>query len=96
MRVPLWLTLLVAAFVIFFGAYRIAMARRSDADDARARARGGLYGMSRRTHFLVGTVYLLLGAGLVAGAFGWSPLAGLFGGKTQATAVPKSGIEVSK
>ncbi len=55
------------------------MAFRNKASDERARARGGLYGMGRRTHFLVGTVYLLLAAALVATTFGWNPMGGMFG-----------------
>lgn len=73
MRVPVWLTLGIAALVIIFGAYRIRLAFRSNEEDARARARKGLYGMGRRTHALVGIVYLLLGAALVATSFGWNP-----------------------
>jgi len=60
MRVPVWLTLGVAALVCVFGAYRIRIAFRSDEDDERARTRKGLYAMRRRTHFLIGVIYLLL------------------------------------
>jgi len=80
MRVPQWLTLGVAALVIFFGAYRLRLALRSAADEEKARQRKGMWGMPRRTHALVGTVYLLLGAALVATSFGWNPLAGALGG----------------
>jgi len=38
-----------------------------------AKPRGGFYSMSKRTHVLVGIVYLLLGAGLMATSFGWNP-----------------------
>jgi hypothetical protein len=79
MRVPVWLTLGVAALVCIFGAYRIRIAFRSDEEDARARERKGLYAMGRRTHFLVGVVYLLLGGGLIATSFGWNPLGGVIG-----------------
>lgn len=85
MRVPVWLTLGVALLVCVFGAYRIRLAFRSDEEDQRARERKGLYAMGRRTHFLIGVVYLLLGAGLVATSFGWNPLGGVFGPSTAAS-----------
>jgi len=82
-RIPAWLTLAVSALVIFFGVYRIRLAFRSrDADD-RARARGGLFGMARQTQLLIGVVYVLLGAGLVATTFGWNPFGGVFGPSTE-------------
>ena len=79
MRVPVWLTLGVALLVCAFGAYRIRLAFRSDAEGERARQRKGLYAMGRRTHFLVGLIYLLLGGALVATSFGWNPFAGVLG-----------------
>jgi len=84
MRVPVWLTLGVALLVCVFGAYRIRLAFRSDEADARARAKKGLYAMARRTHFLIGVVYLLLGGALIATTFGWSPIGNLFGPDPQA------------
>ncbi len=78
-HIPFWLTLLVALLVCVFGAYRIRMAFRDDDAQQRAKERGGLYSMARRSHFLIGLVYLLLGAGLVATSFGWNPMAGMFG-----------------
>ena len=84
MRVPVWLTLGVARLVIVFGAYRIRLAFRSDEEDARARAKKGLYAMGRRTHFLIGVIYLLLGGALVATSFGWNPFSGVFGPDTAA------------
>jgi len=78
MRVPVWLTLGVAILVCVFGAYRIRLAFRSNEEDERARAKKGLYAMGRRTHFLIGVVYLLLGAALIATTYGWSPLGTLF------------------
>jgi hypothetical protein len=83
MRIPIWLMIGVAVVVIVFGVYRIRLAFRSDAVDARAKERGGLYGMGRRTHALVGIIYLLLGSALVATAFGWNPFGGLFGPQTE-------------
>ena len=100
MRVPVWLTLGVALLVCGFGAYRIRLAFRSDEEDQRARARKGLYAMGRRTHFLVGVVYLLLGGALVATSFGWNPFGNLFGPSTQAptkdTAPTKGGVPTDR
>jgi hypothetical protein len=84
MRVPVWLTLGVALLVCLFGAYRIRLGFRSDDDDQRAREKRGLYAMNRRTHFLIGVVYLLLGGALVATTFGWNPFAGAMGPRTEA------------
>jgi hypothetical protein len=86
MRVPVWLTLGVAILVCIFGAYRIRIAFRSDEEDRRARERKGLYAMARRTHFLIGVIYLLLGGGLIATTFGWNPLGGVLGPPTEAPA----------
>jgi len=90
MRVPVWLTLGVALLVCVFGAYRIRLAFRSDEEDQRARARKGLYAMGRRTHFLIGFVYLLLGGALIATSFGWNPFGGLFGPPTEAPTKDKA------
>src|SRR4249920_1226486 len=90
MRVPVWLTLGVAALVIIFGIYRIRIGFRSDEEDARARARKGLYAMGRRTHVLIGIVYLLLGGALVATSFGWNPFGNFFGGETEVPAKDKA------
>jgi hypothetical protein len=79
MRVPVWLTLGVAILVLVFGAYRIRLAFRSDEEDKRARAKRGLYAMGRRTHLLIGTVYILLGGALIATSFGWNPFGSVFG-----------------
>lgn len=81
MRLPVWLVIGVAALVCVFGAYRIRLAFRSDEQDARARSRKGLYSMARRTHFLIGIIYLLLGGGLIATVFGWNPFGTLFAPK---------------
>ena len=93
MRLPVWLTLGVALLVCVFGAYRIRIAFRSDEEDQRARERKGLYAMGRRTHFLIGIIYLLLGAGLIATTFGWNPLGSMFGPRTER---PASGAAPSK
>ena len=84
MRIPVWLTLGVAVLVIVFGVHRIRLSFRSEEEESRARQRKGLYAMGRRTHRLIGIVYLLLGAALVATSFGWSPLGDLFGPRTEA------------
>jgi uncharacterized iron-regulated membrane protein len=100
MRIPVWLTLGVALLVCLFGVYRIRMGFRSDEEDQRARARKGLYSMARRTHVLIGIVYLLLGAGLIATTFGWSPFAGVFGPSTteptKDTAPTKTGVPIDQ
>ncbi len=100
MRVPVWLTLGVAALVVIFGAYRVRLAFRSADEDARAKARKGLYGMGRRTHFLIGLVYLLLGGALVATSFGWNPFGASSGPQTETPtkdkAPTKSGVPVDQ
>jgi len=83
MRVPVWLTLGVAVLVCIFGAYRIRIAFRSDEEDQRARERKGLYAMGRRTHFLVGVIYLLLGGALIATTYGWNPFGSVLGPSTE-------------
>jgi len=75
-RIPVWLTLAIAALVIIFGSYRLYLATRPP--DESATPRRGLYAMSKKMHLFVGVIYLLLGAGLVATAFGFNP----FGGPT--------------
>lgn len=99
MRVPVWLTLGIAALVVIFGVYRISLGFRSSEANARAKARKGLYGLSRRTHFLIGIVYLLLGAALIATSFGWSPLGNFFGPKTEVPTkdkAPAKGVPVDR
>lgn len=90
MRVPVWLTLGIAALVIIFGVFRIRLGFRNDAEDQRAKARKGLYAMGRRTHFLIGFVYLLLGGALVATSFGWNPFGNFIGPTTEAPAKDKA------
>ena len=86
MRIPVWLTLAVAILVILFGAHRIRLSFRSEDEEAPARPRKGLYAMSRRTHRVIGTVYLLLGAALIGATFGWNPFGDLFGPATEVPA----------
>src|SRR5262245_33465382 len=73
MRIPVWLTLGVAILVAIFGIHRIRLSFRSAEGEARARERKGLYAMGRRTHLLLGIVYLLLAGALAATTFGWNP-----------------------
>lgn len=99
LRLPIWLTLGIAALVIIFGVYRIVLSRRTDEEEAKAQKRKGLYGMARRTHLLIGIVYLLLGGGLVAVSFGWNPFGGAFGPSTETPTkdkAPSKGIPVDK
>jgi hypothetical protein len=75
MQVPVPLLLVSAALVILWGSYRIKLGLRSKEAEEKAQARRGLFGMPRRTHLLIGTIYVLLGVGLIAVAAGWNPLA---------------------
>ncbi|HSK02234.1 MAG TPA: hypothetical protein VK932_13370 [Kofleriaceae bacterium] len=84
MRIPVWLTVAVAILVILFGAHRIRLSFRSE--DEGGRPRKGLYAMSRRTHRVIGAVYLLLGAALLGATFGWNPFGDLFGPATEVPA----------
>ena len=70
MRLPPWVPAVVGVLVIVFGLYRVRLAFRAEAEDERARRRGGLYAFQRRTHLLFGVAYLLMGALLIASAFG--------------------------
>ena len=93
MRVPVWLTLGVALLVCVFGLYRIRLAFRRENQgeaDPGARARRGFYAMGKRTHLLIGVVYLLLGGALIATTYGWNPFGALFGSATEAPARPRT------
>lgn len=78
MRVPVWLTLGIAALVMIFGVYRIRLALKVK-DQSGDQPRKGLYAMGKRTHLLIGIVYLLLAGALVATSFGWNPFGDSFG-----------------
>jgi hypothetical protein len=67
---PLWLVVTIGSLVVLFGLYRLRLALRSREEHERASARGGLYGYSRQRQLLYGLVYIVLGALLLAGAFG--------------------------
>src|SRR5450432_849812 len=84
MRLPQWLTLLVAAWVIVFGLYRIKLAMDPKQALKKAEGKKGLFALGRRTQALVGVIYLLLGGALVATSFGWNPMAGAFAPSTEA------------
>ncbi len=73
MRLPAWLTFSCAAMVILWGLYRMRLGLRGDVEQRRAPK--GLFAMARRTHLLIGFVYVLLGSGLIAIGLGWNPLA---------------------
>ena len=94
MRVPVWLTLAVAAVVIFFGLFRIRMGLRPvakpDEPPRRSVMGGGLYRMSPRMHLVIGVVYLLLGGALIATSFGWNPFGGAFGPSTETPSKDKA------
>jgi hypothetical protein len=70
MKIPAWVFAAVGILVVVFGAWRIRLSFRSAVDDEAAKQRGGLYGVGRRTHLLIGIVYILLGVYLLLGAFG--------------------------
>jgi len=70
MRIPSWIFGAIGALVIVFGIWRIRLSRRNLEEDQAAKRRGGLYGVNRRTHLLIGCLYLLLGAYLLIEAFG--------------------------
>ncbi|HEY4057823.1 MAG TPA: hypothetical protein VGM39_14515 [Kofleriaceae bacterium] len=98
MRIPVWLVLGIAAVVMIFGVYRLRLAFRADPQD-QAQKRGGFYGMRRRTHLLIGIVYMILAGGLAATAFGWNPFGKTIGPATKAPTkdkAPSQGIPFDK
>ena len=70
MRIPFWLTLVAAVFVTVFGVFRIRVALKQ-ADQRR-------YGMGKRMHLFMGTIYVLFGVALFAVSFGWNPFGNYF------------------
>lgn len=91
MRIPVWLTLAVAVIVLGFGSYRLYLAFRKPGELDKPKT--GLYAMSKRSHLVIGAIYLLLGIGLVATSFGWNPFGGSIGPDTQ---TPAKGTEPTK
>jgi len=99
-RIPVWLTLGVAAVVIIFGAYRIYLATRPADDKPEDPPKRGFYRMSKRTHLFVGIIYLALGGGLIATSFGWNPFGDKIGPDTakptKDTAPTKSTVPIDQ
>jgi hypothetical protein len=92
-RIPQWLTLAIALIVMLFGLYRmkLAFAKPPVAEEGEpVRPRSGFYGMSKHAHLAIGTIYLLLGCGLIATSFGWNPFGGSIGPKTEVPAKDKA------
>jgi hypothetical protein len=85
MHVPTWLTIGIALVVCGFGLYRISLAFRSDrsGEPDQGRTRRGFYAMGKRTHFLIGVIYLLLGGALIATSYGFNPFGNMFGPRTE-------------
>ena len=90
MRIPVWVTVGMAILVTVFGIHRLRLSFRSDEAEGRSQKRKGLYGMGRRTHRLIGVIYLLLGAALIATSMGWNPFGNLIGPSTE---TPAKGAE---
>jgi hypothetical protein len=84
MRIPVWLTIVVAIFVTGFGLFRLYLAFKKTPADAPPRR--GLYGLGSRTHLLTGIIYLLLGGALIATTLGWNPFGDYFAGETKTPA----------
>ena len=97
MRVPVWLTLGIAGLVVIFGVYRLRLAMKAD-DNSADKPRKGLYAMGKRTHLLIGIVYLLLAGALVATSFGWNPFGNSFGSteKPAADKAPSKGVQMEQ
>jgi hypothetical protein len=72
LNLPRWVPMVIGGLVFVFGVYRLRLGFRSKAADEAAKAKGGLYGFGRRTHFLFGIVYILMGIMLGLSAFGVS------------------------
>ena len=70
MKIPARFFAAIGVMVIVFGVWRIKLSRRSLEEDQAAQRKGGLYGVNRRTHLLIGCLYILLGLYLLIEAFG--------------------------
>jgi hypothetical protein len=92
-RIPVWLTLGMAAAVIIWGSYRIYLSTRPAPTPEETEAqppRRGLHAMSKRMHLFVGIIYLVLGAGLIATTFGFNPLGNSMGPDTETPSKDKA------
>ncbi len=88
MVVPPWLSLTCAVLIAVWGVYRIRLGLRSEEAERRATAKKGLFALPRRTHLLIGVVYVLLGIGLGAIGLGWRPFSFSFGGDESSQPAP--------
>jgi hypothetical protein len=75
MVLPRWIPFVVAAWVIAFGILRLRIAFSKDEEDDKKPnyRRRGLYGRSKRSHGVLGALYVLMGCYLVAMGFGFQP-----------------------
>lgn len=98
MKVPPWLLVVVAIWVIAFGVFRFYLARerRKEVEPDRPNFRKkGFYAQSSRRHTFFGALYLLMGGVLIAMAFGWQPpIMGQGCAKEPAADAPDTTIEV--
>jgi hypothetical protein len=94
MVVPAWLALTCAAMVIVWGVYRVKVSLRSAEQEKRAARMKGLYAMPRRTHLLVGVIYILLGVGLAGIGLGWRPFQWVIGGDETTQPAPSNGVQI--
>lgn len=75
MRIPVWLSLLIASAVILFASYRLWLAFGGPSDDERRKHRRGMLAMPRRQHGAIGFIFLLVAGALIATSLGWNPFA---------------------
>ena len=68
---PAWLSLVCGAVLFVWGLFRLRVGFRPPPPQPGSRT-AGLYSMRRSTHFLMGTIYVILGTMLVLGYFGLS------------------------
>lgn len=99
MQIPPWLLIVVALWVIAFGVFRFYLARerrREPATDRPNFRKKGFYAQSPRRHTAFGALYLMMGAALIAMAFGWKPpLGGRGCGDPGPSSEPDTTIEVA-
>lgn len=94
MHVPAWLAITIACAVILFGCYRLWIAAAGPPDSERTKARRGMLAMPRRTHALIGIIYLLVGGALIATSMGWNPFRKSTPAKVAPPPAPGSGLQV--